>query len=186
MTTRKNRGFTLIEVALSIVIVALGVLAVFALISSGLTQSRKAVAETYAASFATDVFASLRAESLLAADQGEDAWSNHWVAVNVAAKTIPLPARTEWVGDQQVYCDGRIGTVRFQNYSRRASENTDIVNHALRYRVDIGSVVEYTAAVAGNTQRKTALLRVWDGELGITTNDRAILFYTEFGNPGDL
>jgi type II secretory pathway pseudopilin PulG len=186
MNGNKDRGFTLVEVALSIVVVALGVLAVFALISSGLAHSRKAVAETYAATFANDVFTSLRAESLKASDRGETEWEKFWGDFAKGATSVTLSAETEWADNTTIVRypgRGLVPVVKFRNYSDRSKEDTDIINHALRYKLRIGTTSEF-AGTPTNIHRRTAYLQIWEGEFGQLSDP--LVFYTEFENPGDL
>jgi len=70
-----RRGFSLIEVTLALMVVAVGLLAVFNLFPSGLRASVDATAETRVANFADEVLSALRAE---AAKQTN---STEWIAV---------------------------------------------------------------------------------------------------------
>lgn len=70
---RMRGGFTLVEVALAVLIVALGLMAVMGLLPSALRMSEDAVTFTREACFAETLFAGLRANVV---DAPPFAWSN--------------------------------------------------------------------------------------------------------------
>ena len=56
---RNKEGYSLVEVSLALLVVAIGLMTIFALIPDGLGLSRKSVDATEVAAFADFVFASL-------------------------------------------------------------------------------------------------------------------------------
>lgn len=69
----RTRGFTLIEIVLALMIVALGLLAVFQLFPSGLRASYDATVETRLTQFADEVFGGMRAQATGVTDPAQ--WS---------------------------------------------------------------------------------------------------------------
>jgi prepilin-type N-terminal cleavage/methylation domain-containing protein len=69
-----DTGFTLIEVALSIAVLALGVLALYTLLSTALDTSAKAKADSQAAMFADGVFNAPGAIHARGRTGNHDAW----------------------------------------------------------------------------------------------------------------
>ena len=97
----RRAGFTLLEVAIAIAVVVIGVLALFALISAGLNASGKAVADTQAAMFADSVFNGIKAVSLKASDEGKDAngnvaWRVFWQDFKNGDTNISVPGSELW------------------------------------------------------------------------------------------
>ena len=281
---QRDKGFTLVEVALALLVMAIGVLAVFSLLSAGLDASARAVDDTHAAMFADSVFNSLKSLSLnwgeveaksnkwivrhswlctncaihyptAAVKQGVhtnnkpvNVWSNSWSVLANGGKTIKTviyptnisylagvwPSKKIWQGSKStgkyVYealpevwvkkTDGSSPPYKYicTNYSFRTDSKTDIINHSLRYKLDVAvktkkyvwnsanlrnyegiytnesyGDVGYIEGAAGSAISGTnyvpyfeVTLKVWPGEYGQTTGDKALVYYGEFENPGDL
>ncbi len=65
--SRDNRfrlGFSMTEVSLALLVIAVGLMAVIGLFPASLDQSKKAIDETYATFFAESVFASLKSAQM--------------------------------------------------------------------------------------------------------------------------
>jgi len=197
-------GFTLMEVAIAVAVVVVGVMSLFALISGGLDSSARAIADTHSAMFANDVFGSLRAVSLDIAEEGTvGAWERFWddfrggdTNVSVAAppawfgtvdtsqrpqRIIPLSVQGDPVGSTEIH-----GIV-YRNRPFHDSELTNIVNIALRYRCEVDSLYPLIGVSQVLwTNRTMVTLKVWEGEFGSDEEEDALVFYSEFDNPGDL
>lgn len=186
---RQEDGFTLIEIALAIVVVAIGVLAVFSLLSAGLDASNKAIGDTQAAIFADNVFNALRAESLKAASDYDpfvpvNGWNTFWQNFVNGSTNISVVAGLAWTpANLSVTAVSGGGTLVFLNKSLRGSTITDVQNYALRYELTVQpSLGGWGAALWENTAKVT--LKVWNGQYGSTNNP--LVFYSEFYNPGAL
>ena len=205
-------GFTLMEVALAIVVVAIGMMAAFSLISTGLDSSAKAVAMTRGAIFADDVFNGLRSKASLATDAGEGMWETFWedfedgaAAVTVAAGpmwqldvTYPggpfFPGVTSYVSIVATPEGDPAEGLSLTNYCHR-TDTTTIPNSSLRYTLYVEPHVE-TITVGGPppdpvfswtwTNKITAILNVWEGQYGTPDINRAMTFVSEFENAGGL
>jgi prepilin-type N-terminal cleavage/methylation domain-containing protein len=174
-----DTGFTMIEVALAIAVLALGVLALYALLASALDTSTKAKGDTQAAMFADSVFNTLRAQSAIAAEQEitvPGSWTNFWNSFSNGVTTLPVAFATDWGDGNMAIQNGGPFTESFTN-NYGIGERMDIVNHSLRYTID--ARLEWA-------DRADVLLRVWDGTFGPTSNKNALVFYSEFRKEGDL
>ena len=210
VTRPSMAGFTLVEVALAIVVVAIGMMAAFSLIGTGMRSSSRAVGETRAAIFADDVFNALRSKSVLALDEGAGEWERFWedfssyaIKVDVAGGplwqydvTVPppwppgLPTVTNYLQVAASRPD-IIRTIVFTNYSIRTGSMTEHVNHALRYQLfpqpNVITVSPIGSAWTNSwTSSYTVVLNVWEGEFGEASISNAMTFSTEFPNSGGL
>ena len=199
LTVRRN-GFTLIEVALAMAVVVIGVLALFSLISAGLDASNRAIADTHSATFANDVFGGLRSISLEMAESGVTGrWENFWIKFQDGDTNLVVAAPDAWysmvayVGSGRkrrkinlplsVFGDGEIHTNIFKDIPFHDSKLTNVVNIALRYKCDVNFL--YPSTVLWSN-RAEVTLTVWDGEFGSKNLKDAMIYYSEFDNPGDL
>lgn len=149
--TRQRAGFTLIEVSLAVLVVALGLLTVFSLFPSGLRSAEDEVADTRAGMFAETVFGKMRggAEELVTwAD-----WSN---PTTFASETL-LKRGSE---PYDLVADGAVHTADFPPGS----------GQQLRYRL--------TFVDPANTTHYPVKLEVCDGQYGPFVYPS--VFYTEF------
>jgi len=218
-SNRRNgkQGFTLLEVAIAVFVIVIGVLALFALMSAGLDSSARAVADTQAAMYADNVFNGLHAVTLREARRGDNGkdpggnyyWRMFWHDFASGSTNILIAAPDVWIGErvhpaaqpQRLTIlgtgDGTVGTVetiRFENRPQHDSGVQGVVNHALRYRIDIrradGTLVKDSLQgewyADADNERIGVELRVWDGEFGDVEQQDPILLYTEFDNPGTL
>jgi len=184
------------EVALAILVMALGVVAVFSMIATGLDANAMAVADTQACLFADSVFRGIRAESINAAtgmhpefppDQIETAqerWEEFWTKFKNGNLIIPVAAPDTWkVSPQPIKPGGGMESPKFTIKAMRSGVGGDrqriesIENHTLRYRLKLEQ--------SGDTAYK-ATLSIWEGKFGSDDPKHALVFYTEFYNPGDL
>ena len=178
---RADGGFTLMEVALAILVAAIGLMAVFGLIGHGLEASLLAIGDTQAAIFADNVFNTLRAESLRAAELGAVEWEDYWLGID-GQKPIVVATEALWAQKIEVKSLRQAETLVFANRSVRTGDvaSDPIVNHALQYRMDV-EPDDRSAPM-----RYMVSLYVWPTQFGPTEDKDALLFYAEFNNPGDL
>jgi len=210
-----SSGFTLMEVALAVSVVVIGLMALFALVSSGLDSSTRAVRDTQAAIFADGVYEGLRANSQLMAELGTNSledvvWRVFWKHFADNTTSLTIAADSTWdpdYSDQQydgfhieanIFNKPSRGTdgffdpdpkqLRFDNASLQvgvAAGNAPLVSHALRYRLEV----------------RPGEVIDWDKTVLVNTNvsvtlyvwpgefgstNDPIIFYSEFDNGGDL
>lgn len=178
MRINDRRGLIMVEVALAMVVLAVGVLAVFILFSTGLDTQTKASSDTQAALFAESVFNTLRAESALASE-ATNGWEDFWGEFAQGDRSVAVAAEGVWAGPGMVIgAHGVLYTNVYTNYSIRLHIETNIVDHALRYQMNV--------APDFPTNRAEVTLRVWEGVFGPTNGNDTAVFYTEFDDPGNL
>ena len=151
---RPSSGFSLVEVTLALMVMAIGILSIMSLFPAGLDQNARSIADTHAAFFAEEVFGGLHATA-------ETNWAG------LANVSLPVAARYDMWPDvtNQIQVTGTNITTIVYKYTPSAITYED---HALRYRL----------ALTNNGLLKAATLWVWPGEFG-STNDPSI-FYAEF------
>lgn len=204
----EKSGFTLMEVALAVVVVAIGMMAAFALISTGLDSSAKAVAMTRGAIFADDVFNGLRSKASLATDAGEGAWEDFWEEFAAGSEDLltiaagpmwqleiggpPWAPITNYISIVATPEGDPAESLSLTNYCHR-TDTTLIPNSSLRYTLYVEPHVEtITVGTPPDdfswswTNKVTAILNVWEGEYGETDINRAMTFVSEFENAGGL
>jgi homoserine kinase len=187
------------EVALSIAVVAVGVMALFALMSSGLESSAAALADTQSAIFADNVFGGLRAISTDQARSGVGNWEFFWhdFQNGTTNLVVAMPQLWEKTRDPknprrfvppQVAGDDKQYTIKYQNVPIHAQTTTEVMNHVLRYQLKVESrrAGLFTDALNWDVNVSEITLKVWGDEFGSWADEDAIIFYTEIDNPGDL
>lgn len=162
-------GFSLVEIALAMLITSIGLLTVVGLMTSGMTQSRASSNDSQAAMFAQQVFDSFRAR--LYANPSD--WST-------LDSIEPEPVTADEIynttdNDLYMYADGNVAENVFEKHVI-GSDQVGVVDYAVRYRLTI------TEPVVGRV--KGARLEVWNGLYGPTLAADASVFYTEFYNFG--
>ncbi len=152
-TKQNSSGFSLIEIAIALMVIAVGMLGVLSMFPVGLEQNERSLEETYSAMFAQEVFSGLKAYA-------ESNWAN------LASFNVPFSLTNTGFRIQCTIANSN--DVRFIKYVR---SDTNIVDYALRYSLIIQT----------NGPIKSATLLVYPGEFGQLKNP--IVFYNEFFGP---
>ena len=143
----RRSGFSMIELTLALMIVALGILVVAGLFPSGIKASGLAKEDTVAAMFARDAFSAMHAE---VRNMNSNEWSN------LSSQTIPM-ADSGWANSPgPLILDGSQQT---RVYEVNLAEAGTVKNHGLRYRVDIDDF-------GGSNMYQGVTLTVWGSEYG--------------------
>lgn len=160
---RAKAGFSLVEVALALLVVSVGLAAVFALFPSGADANRRAIQDTQIGLFADYVLNGAR-------HQAEEVT---WDEVNDSGGLIvsPLCGQYAWSSPDAVVADA--GAPRAVVYKTEA--NSAIEEMAFRYKLRV-------YPVAGKPNVKAMVLQVWPGQYGSLTGTN--VFYTEVYNYG--
>jgi prepilin-type N-terminal cleavage/methylation domain-containing protein len=152
-------GFTLVEVALALLVISVGLLAVFSLFPAGMALNKQAIDDTYGAMFAEEVFAGLRAHA-----------AREWSTI----QEVKLPPRSiqKWGYAAQMIVEANAGwqTARYTP----AALGGDALDFAVRYNLIVQPHPE------NPDNRAYAILEILTGEFGPTNNPLRI--YTEFIN----
>ena len=195
---RRTAAFTLIELALSVFVMGVGILGVFGLSRLGITAAAEAEDEVRAAMFADDVFTTMRLYADAMRGTNSDDWVDFWE--NIETNEFPVAGADLWQ-DADGYVptivpDGEIHTNVFYSVDIRdeGASFAPIPEYALHYRITIdeepyslsaamsGRDYGYTEVSSESTYRVS--LHVWNG--GARRRPEAYSFYTHFCERGDL
>ncbi len=162
---RGRAGFSLVEVTLALMVVAIGVLSVMSLFPVGLDQNVRSIADTHTALFAEDVLNGLQAWA-------EDGWSNLHEAI------VPPAAEASWATNAMPFDmkndDPWPAVWTNAYYLPDSSGSRQPLVHGEKQHL------RFSFALTTNDHRtiKAATLFIWSGEFGSTGNPT--IFYTEF------
>ncbi|HMP90587.1 MAG TPA: prepilin-type N-terminal cleavage/methylation domain-containing protein [Kiritimatiellia bacterium] len=158
---KHNReGFSLVEVALALMVTSLGMMAVFSLFPAGMSMNKRAIDDTQLSLFADDLFNGLRTA----------VWHENWSTLNPNNIRVTPTATSVWhtAGGR---LPAKIGVgegvliYEFAEYP--------VVDLALNYKLDAGFVDNATR------NRIYFRLELWNGEFKPANNVPPQLFYTE-------
>ena len=152
MRTMKRGAFSLMEVNLAILMVALGLLSLFSLFPAGLRESQSGLMDTQEAMFADHVFSTLEGNA-----QGMLDW-NMWLHTSTFFSNVL---------DDCVYVEDE-SMLGVMNTAVFPLTTTD----KIRYQLDI-------TAMLGDHRRYRATLKVMSGQMG-SFADHGVTYYTEF------
>lgn len=154
---KSRAGFSLVEVTLALMVVAVGILSVMSLFPAGLDQNMRSIADTRAAFFAEEVFSGLQACA-------QEDWSG---LDNAIFKPIPHDYWKSSASGESLDTDLQL---RWTDIATNCYvyHGTDIEKYALRFSFDINT----------SNNIKQVTLFVWNGEFGTTNNPS--VFYSEF------
>lgn len=155
-------GFTLIEVALAVLAIGLGLTAIFALFPAGLQNAADDVADTRAGFFAAGLFAGIRGEAARVTDAAT--WD---AGLNVSV--------TNMTGfNKPIMMDGSINDVKFP------PDAIDVPESHIRCRIGVSSV---PPSLVGGRPLYAVSLFVCNGQYGFFTTQN--VFYTELYYSGN-
>lgn len=162
---RKKGGFTLIEIALALVVIAIGLMGILSLVSVGLDSNLKSEHETRSALFAEECLNALRYyATILPLDD------------NSIQFDLDPPAAVFWAGnvEELKLFANNVGENDEPNVNiyRRIREGNP-VEYAVRYKLFIGRV-------APDSDIAWIYLQVWGGRFGNEDSPRE--YYTELFN----
>jgi prepilin-type N-terminal cleavage/methylation domain-containing protein len=172
MPAGRTSGFTLVEIALALVVISVGVMAILALFPEGLTLSRETVEETRCAMFAEDVFNSYR--SIARMPMFATNWDGFLDESNPDL-VMSVPATSAWAAAQWPTNSLRPGDAVTPVILRAAG--SAIEEMPLQYRLRIAN-----NATHDGPDIAVLRLEVWPGLF--TTNQPPYRFYTEIYNHG--
>lgn len=155
--TASGHGFSLIEVNLAILMVAVGLLALFALFPLGLRESEKGLADTQESMFADTVLSAMEGNAITLTNWAT--WQNSSVFYSAAVNGINIQAITTPLSDGSGWGLTNSPGISFPDGS----------GFTLRYSLSLSDVAP---------GRKRATLRVMHGKYG--TFDQASVFFSEF------
>lgn len=165
MQRHRNRdGFSIVEVALALLVVGVGLMGVFSLFPQGMDMNRKSIQDTQIGFFAEYVLNGFRYQS------EQVSWDQ--VTDNSSFKISPLASKYSWDDSSDITIAAGSGV---KSVVYRVKVDDSIEEMAFRYEFRVFDV-------AGRPDVKAFVLNVWPGEFGklVGTN----IFYTEVFNYG--
>lgn len=169
MKTKNKHGFTLIEIALALLVASIGLLGIFSLFPVGVQMNKTALDETQAALFAEQVLNGIRAQAQI----------KDWDTLRTQIE-LPPPTPDVWVNPDSLTV--RAGSqhyenedaLRYRTMGALAGGTDEYFDFGIRYKLEIYQVP--------NSPRYSIRLYVRPGEYGPTNNEH--VFYTELYNHG--
>ena len=156
-------GFSLVEVCLAILVVGLGLLAVFSLFPSGLRSAEDDTADTRAGLFIESVMGGMRANALT------------------------ITNRAQWLTDDTVRTNILGGVLTINSQAASLAGDTNV--HAVIFPDGSGDYLRYRLAlvrtnIASGALSWYAVLEVEDGQYPLTSLRFPSVAYTEFWYSG--
>ncbi len=158
-------GFTLIEIALALLVASIGLLGVVGLFPSGIQMSKMSADETQAALFAEQVLNGVRAQA------ATSRWDRIATSIN-----LPPPNPDIWNEPENLRVrptGDRFETLRYYTLGAMAVSTESYLDFGLRYRLQINNVP--------NSRRIAVYLDVRPGEFGDSVTHS---YYMELYNHG--
>ena len=182
-----NHGFTLVEIALALLVFSLGVLSVFLLFGRALDRESDALSYTRMALFGDSVLEALQAKSeYLTETASSNEWSQFWEDLSDGQTQVVCAAAFSngvWGSEMSVEGGGEVRTNIYYSYPlpHIDGSGTGVLSHSIRYRMTVDLFDFVTNRVKDLASIK---LRVWEGEYGGESDEEGMLFYTEFADRG--
>ena len=164
----RSSGFTLVEIALALLVASVGLLGLMALFPAGVQMNKTALDETQAALFADQIMNGVRAQTSVVP------WNQVKTAVD-----LPPPTPDVWEDANKLRVrvtggnENNFETLRYSTAGALGGATASYQDFGVRYRLEIDQIP--------NSLRYAVRLKVRPGEYG-TTN--TYVFYTEVYNHG--
>ena len=156
----RKSGFSLVEVALAMLVASVGLMSVMALFPSSMESGKKAIDEAQCALFAEEIFAGFQSKMSLT--------GTTWNSINNLE--IGAPAPDMWNnGDDIEFRANHSGTNIYQY-----KYEPELLDYAVRYVMTVGD----SSAPGVKYMRLT----IWNGQYGSTSN--SMVFYNELFDTG--
>ena len=136
----RNRGFSLIEVTLALLVFAMAVMAVLSLFPSGAVTNRDAQDYTYSAQFARRVFDGVLTETMGSLTNWNRLWNSatSGCANTLTISTAPASQDFLWTDPTSFSC---VLSTNAQTVVFRSVDDTNVMDHVLRYRL-VAEIIE--------------------------------------------
>ncbi len=158
----RRGGFSLVEVALALLVAAVGMMSILTLFPLGMDASKKAIDEGQAALFAEEIFNGFRAKLAMT--------NTPWAGAD--SLTIGVPAPDMWNNGHEILFEANSSGTNVYEYRYE----TDMKDYAVRYVM----TVEDHPDVSGI---KFFRLTIANGEYGSSLSS-GLVFYTEMYDTG--
>lgn len=163
MSMNRSAGFSLVEVALALLVASVGLMSVMALFPMSMDTSRKAIDDAQNALFSEEIFNGFRARISCP--------GTPWSSLN--SMKIGVPAPDMWNnGDQIQFEANKSGTNVYQY-----KYEPELLDYALRYVMSVGDV-------SGVPGVKYMRLTLENGQYGKSLSATSTVYYTEMFDTG--
>jgi prepilin-type N-terminal cleavage/methylation domain-containing protein len=163
-------GFTLVEIAVALLVVSVGIMAIIGLFPVGLESAKRIKDEAMILQFKDFVFATVRELSTDADPVSAASWN-----------VVESPATYQWGANPALWKDADRLCLRPNaglQTNTYVHAGSGMESHALRYDLVVSNCT-FFAALGNGRRGKAVHLRVWPGEFGPTNDVSAYIFYTE-------
>lgn len=177
-------GFSLVELALALLVVSVGLISIIGLFPASLDMSKRAINETYATFLADSAIASFRESANYVPWDELDQFRP--IAPNTISKGGVVNSDVFWKNSEslRMIADNTVRTLIFtagstpEKWGQSAGwvlpNSWSMEDHALRYRLRIEDIDPVS-----DPRIKRMVLEVWLGEFGNTANEKPEVFYAE-------
>jgi Tfp pilus assembly protein PilV len=182
-------GFTLIETALALLAIGLGLLALFGLGRIGLQTSKETENDARCAQMADAVFETLREYNVRFVDAartnaiGPTAWVQQWQAAVSTPAQIPFPPVANMSRSENLYLAFRIEDTAETTFAAFDPEELSLTDWNPRYNLYFGMHYESSHVGGGPVFLSVMLVIYPDGD---TSSSEPRVFHTTLTNPGGL
>jgi Tfp pilus assembly protein PilV len=172
-------GIVMIEAALALIVLSMGVLTVFLLFARGLERAGQTDEEQQVALFADSVLEGLHAAAQYAAQTDPSAgWTNFWTLLQKEeGHTNVTVAMPHFWAATNFNAAIRAGYLTTNVFRVDVTNGVELVNHALRYRLEVGPFA------VDDQDLRWVELKIWPGRFGSTSAVPPHLFHNQRSGP---
>ena len=184
----RNRAFTLIETALAMLAIGLGLLGLFGLGRLGLHSNKETEHEQRCVLMADAVFETLREYNARFVEEArtnhmQQSWDDLWKNTVSSDNSIPFPPVANMYSSRPSSSSGNL-YLRFETQLAPAFKEKDISLEEWNPRYGLFVQDKYNSLVTGTVNLKQATLVIYpDGD---TYSSEYRIFHTSLSNPGGL
>jgi prepilin-type N-terminal cleavage/methylation domain-containing protein len=164
--SNKKDGFTLVEIALALLVVAIGVVSIMGLFPAGLQANQRSIDETRVAMFAEDVLGGVK--TIIEETPWEDVQSY------LQIQGLPMVGSPDMFAPANILASNPDPDIQYR-YADSGYKNVDagvpVVEFELRYELDVTGVPPVSPTVYAIT------LQVWPNKH--SPEEDGLVFYTE-------
>jgi len=166
MSRHMRGGFSLVEIALALLVASIGLMAVMGMFPMGMESGKKAIDEAQCALFAEEIFNGFRARM----------GSTNVTWQDLDDLVLGAPAPDMWDNGGQIRFQANSSGTNVYQYKY---ENT-LLDYAVRYVMSVDEARDMGGNVVPGV--KYLRLTLWNGEYGSASN--RLVFYTEMYDTG--
>jgi hypothetical protein len=189
MTMKRTRsGFTLIETALALLAIGLGLLAIFGLGRIGLQNVKESENDTHCVQMADAIFQTLREVNTRFVDQARtntlsNSWLQQWVTAVDTPKQMPFPPVANMSTSDKLFLTFKLNNDAETSSAAYDPDALSLSDWNPRYNLYFGTQHAESHVAGGPNFLAVTLVIYPDGE---TSSSDPRIFHTTLSNPGGL